>query len=128
MVDDRDTPDTTIEQPTDSSLDDTLAPPKPSAEMAATVAIGTGSLTETPPTIRVGSGRTNATVAIPSGPRYELGALLGLGGMGEVVLARDQQIGREVAVKRIRSSAPSAEELARFIREALVQGRLEHPA
>src|SRR5687768_14463876 len=45
--------------------------------------------------------------------RYTLGAVIGEGGMGEVVLAFDQQIGREVAVKRIRAEKPSAEELAR---------------
>src|SRR5690606_30539229 len=60
--------------------------------------------------------------------RYTFGALLGHGGMGEVVLAYDEHIGREVAVKRIRAEDPSSEELARFVREARVQGRLQHPA
>src|SRR5262249_27012839 len=46
----------------------------------------------------------------------------------EVVLARDEHIGRDVAVKRIRSADPSPEQLARFLREARVQGGLEHPA
>ena len=60
--------------------------------------------------------------------RYRFGAVLGEGGMGEVLLAHDEHIGREVAVKRIRAIHPSPEELSRFVREARVQGRLEHPA
>src|SRR6185503_1910417 len=63
-----------------------------------------------------------------SDARYRFGEVLGEGGMGEVLLAHDEHIGREVAVKRIRSTEPSAEELSRFLREARVQGRLEHPA
>jgi serine/threonine-protein kinase len=60
--------------------------------------------------------------------RYRFGEVLGEGGMGEVLLAYDEHIGRDVAVKRIRATEPSPEELSRFIREARVQGRLEHPA
>jgi eukaryotic-like serine/threonine-protein kinase len=60
--------------------------------------------------------------------RYRFGDRLGEGGMGEVVLAHDEHIGREVAVKRIRALDPTAEDLSRFLREARIQGRLEHPA
>ena len=60
--------------------------------------------------------------------RYTLGAVLGVGGMGEVVSARDEQIGRSVAIKRLRAKAPTSEALGRFLREAKIQGRLEHPA
>jgi serine/threonine protein kinase len=60
--------------------------------------------------------------------RYEHRALLGEGGMGAVDLFRDRAIGREVAIKRIRPEASSAGSLARFVREARVQGQLEHPA
>jgi serine/threonine-protein kinase len=62
------------------------------------------------------------------GARYRFGEVLGEGGMGEVLLAHDDHIGREVAVKRIRTAEPTAEDLSRFVREARVQGRLEHPA
>src|SRR5688500_19906043 len=42
------------------------------------------------------------------GERYQIGELIGKGGMGEVVLATDMQIGRDVAVKRMRFK-PSAQ-------------------
>ncbi|MCX5744257.1 MAG: serine/threonine-protein kinase [Proteobacteria bacterium] len=60
--------------------------------------------------------------------RYKLGEVLGRGGMGEVVSARDEQLGRSVAIKRMRAADPSPEAVARFLREARVQGRLDHPA
>src|SRR5690349_9343103 len=62
------------------------------------------------------------------GTRYKIGQVIGEGGMGEVLVAIDEHIGREVAVKRTRAANPSDEELSRFMREARVQGRLEHPA
>ncbi|HUS28862.1 MAG TPA: serine/threonine-protein kinase [Kofleriaceae bacterium] len=60
--------------------------------------------------------------------RYRLGERIGRGGMGEVIAARDEQIGREVAIKRIRTDEPSERAIKRFLREARIQGRLEHPA
>jgi serine/threonine-protein kinase len=60
--------------------------------------------------------------------RYRIGDVLGQGGMGEVLSARDEQIGRPVAIKRLRIENPPPEVLARFLREARIQGRLEHPA
>ncbi|CAN5658036.1 hypothetical protein BH09MYX1_BH09MYX1_03380 [soil metagenome] len=58
--------------------------------------------------------------------RYVFREILGVGGMGEVKLCRDEHIGREVALKVLRGSA-SASADQRFIREARVQGQLEHP-
>src|ERR1043165_5843394 len=58
--------------------------------------------------------------------RYQPAGRLGAGGMGEVLLASDQQLGRDVAIKRMLASSPALE--ARFLREARIQGRLEHPA
>jgi serine/threonine-protein kinase len=62
------------------------------------------------------------------GDRYRLGRRIGKGGMGEVMAARDVQIARDVAIKRMRAAAPSDKAVQRFLREAMVQGRLEHPA
>jgi serine/threonine protein kinase len=60
--------------------------------------------------------------------RYEIRELLGRGGMGEVLSVRDEQMGRSVAIKRLRVENPPDELVARFLREARIQGRLEHPA
>jgi eukaryotic-like serine/threonine-protein kinase len=60
--------------------------------------------------------------------RYRIGERIGRGGMGEVIAAHDEQIGREVAIKRIRTDEPSERMIKRFLREARIQGRLEHPA
>src|SRR5262245_50320897 len=61
--------------------------------------------------------------------RYELMEKLGEGGMGEVRLCRDRRIGREIALKVARAElADRVDVRARFLREARVQGQLEHPA
>ncbi len=60
--------------------------------------------------------------------RYEPRSLLGEGGMGEVVLCRDRHVGRDVALKRIKGASASTDVVERFVREARVQGQLEHPA
>ena len=59
--------------------------------------------------------------------RYRLGRRIGKGGMGEVMAARDEQVGRDVAIKRMRAAAPNERAIQRFLREASIQGRLEHP-
>ncbi len=63
------------------------------------------------------------------GERYRPGALLGRGGMGDVRLCLDERVGREVAIKTLRvPAAEGTEAWRRFVREARVQGQLEHPA
>jgi serine/threonine-protein kinase len=62
------------------------------------------------------------------GGRYRIRGRIGKGGMGEVMLASDEQVGRDVAIKRMRATNPSRRAVARFLREASVQGRLEHPS
>jgi eukaryotic-like serine/threonine-protein kinase len=59
---------------------------------------------------------------------YEIVAVLGAGGMGEVYRARDTRLGREVAIKVILEVfASDPDRVARFQREAKVLGSLNHP-
>jgi len=72
--------------------------------------------------------RKRAASAHGATTRYKLGDMIGRGGNGEVLSARDEQIGRQVAIKRMRSATPTQDQVTRFLREARIQGRLEHPA
>jgi len=59
---------------------------------------------------------------------YEISALLGKGGMGEVWRAKDTKLGREVAIKVLPEEfTMDGERLARFEREARVLASLDHP-
>ncbi|GAA4657052.1 Stk1 family PASTA domain-containing Ser/Thr kinase [Streptomyces chumphonensis] len=63
------------------------------------------------------------------GGRYELGQVLGRGGMAEVYLAHDTRLGRTVAVKTLRVDlARDPTFQARFRREAQSAASLNHPA
>jgi serine/threonine-protein kinase len=63
------------------------------------------------------------------GGRYELGELLGRGGMAEVRKGTDVRLGRTVAVKRLRTDlASDATFQARFRREAQSAASLNHTA
>jgi serine/threonine protein kinase len=132
--DDRDegTDETIRQRRDDEGSADTLVASLTPAPLPPAPPVG-GTLPPTRPLVRPsGPGSSAAPGEVPLAPgdsaRYSVGALLGQGGMGEVLLATDEHIGREVAVKRIRAANPTSEELSRFVREARVQGRLEHPA
>src|ERR671938_654465 len=63
------------------------------------------------------------------GNRYEVGDLLGRGGMAEVPLGRDTRLGRTIAIKLLRTDlARDATFQARFRREAQSAAALNHPA
>jgi len=77
------------------------------------------------PTDPTGGNGSGSTV----GGRYQLGELLGRGGMAEVRKGIDARLGRVVAVKRLRTDlASDATFQARFRREAQSSASLNHPA
>jgi serine/threonine protein kinase len=70
-------------------------------------------------------------MTLPGGTRlgpYEIGELIGRGGMGEVYRAADTRLGRDVAVKVLATHlADDPASLARFQREARAVAALSHP-
>ena len=59
---------------------------------------------------------------------YEVLALLGEGGMGQVYRARDERLSREVALKVVHADlAQDTERLRRFEHEDKAAGALNHP-
>jgi serine/threonine protein kinase len=59
--------------------------------------------------------------------RYQLRELLGDGGFGQVFLAYDPRLDRDVALKVLKQLDPGERVMQRFFREARAAARLEHP-
>ena len=60
--------------------------------------------------------------------RYEVRGALGRGGVGEVLRGHDPELGRDVAIKRLRRELHGRPGVAeRFLEEAQVTGQLQHP-
>ena len=71
--------------------------------------------------------RTNALVGKLIG-HYRIESLIGVGGMGEVYLARDERLGRKAALKLLpRSLTTDETQLSRFKNEARTASALNHP-
>src|SRR5437764_8015468 len=74
-------------------------------------------------TFAMGSLKTGDKLGV-----YEIQALLGAGGMGEVYRASDSILGRDVAIKVLpRAFINNPERLSRFQREARMLAALNHP-
>jgi serine/threonine-protein kinase len=83
--------------------------------------------TETPG-IHFGKASTTASGEALVGSRYRPLRLHAHGGLGEVYLARDEELSREVALKRMRRKyAGDPGSHRRFVREGEITGALEHP-
>jgi eukaryotic-like serine/threonine-protein kinase len=68
-------------------------------------------------------------MTLPRGTRlgpYEVAALIGAGGMGEVYRAPDTRLDRSVAIKTLHEQSGTADERSRFEREARAIAALNH--
>ncbi len=64
----------------------------------------------------------------PSTPRFRVLRPHARGGLGEVFVAKDEELDREVALKQIQAHrAANVTDRARFVQEAEITGNLEHP-
>ncbi len=99
------------------------APPRREADGEATTAVAPRGNTPAP------AGRVSLPALLAPAERYTVVRLHQAGGLGQVWLARDTAVGRDVALKTIRPDrADDADIRARFVREARVTGQLEHPS
>jgi tetratricopeptide (TPR) repeat protein/tRNA A-37 threonylcarbamoyl transferase component Bud32 len=112
------------------------APPRAVSGVEETVA-APSHVDETLPPLELAASDDEEILSSPHPSRYTISGELGAGGIGVVHLAFDRQLGREVALKELRQahgkaplsqgqSRTSAE--VRFLSEARITGRLEHPA
>jgi tRNA A-37 threonylcarbamoyl transferase component Bud32 len=74
------------------------------------------------------NGPPSVPAAAFAGVRYRPEAFHRQGGQGEVYVARDEELNRPVALKRIQDRHRANPDIRRrFLREAEINGRLEHP-
>ncbi|MBI4613181.1 MAG: hypothetical protein HY720_06180, partial [Planctomycetes bacterium] len=88
------------------------------------IAIGSGDLGALSTDLGSPAGLPDVTgaPALASLGRYPVAGSLGRGGMGEVILVRDPDLGRELAAKVILQSQPERVAVEKFLLEAQVTG------
>ena len=107
--------------------------PKPEPEPEPTVAAfeSPGPTVATGPTSTAGAPGDAVPADVSALPLvsrecYAVEGEFARGGMGRILSARDRRLGRTVALKELQVGSSS--EAPRFVREALVTARLQHPA
>lgn len=82
-----------------------------------------------PPRFDAGKSAQQSEVDYRFTDYYSLCGTVGQGGVGRVLLGFDERIGRQVAIKEMLTSNEAADPSIRrrFLREAQITGRLEHP-
>jgi serine/threonine-protein kinase len=125
--------------PSDDSLQKFLArwaagehdamPPAPAAtpvalSMFATIETLVGE--PPPPDLALGEDQPGLPNPLGERQRYQMVAPLGEGGMGEVYLAFDRDLRRQLAIKTVRAESDKPQ-IWRFLKEAQVLGQLDHP-
>lgn len=123
--DDSDAEPTLVVADTGRARESTLSPSDVSV-MLSIHTDGSASMTMPGATVTLSPKRTSTVGA--GGGEYEIGEVLGMGGMGVVNVARQASLDRRIVVKSIRPEyANLMEAQEKFITEALATGSLDHP-
>lgn len=85
-------------------------------------------LVDSPTLLEESRGESNDPTSVSASQRFHILGLLARGGIGQVTRALDTELDREVAVKSILPNLiGNCTVRERFLREAAITGRLEHP-
>ena len=118
-------------EPASSRADVSTAAPSPSVatdgepanDHASSAGVATHTSTSMPESKPPAELPSAAPLRDPA--RYRILGEHGRGGLGRVARAHDVELGREIAIKELISRGPVSE--VRFLREAVITARLEHP-
>jgi eukaryotic-like serine/threonine-protein kinase len=114
-----------LQQITDPDVQATVAPALAQMDISTRVPV-TNPVPTAPPSAAAGTGAPGSLP--PFGPRFRVIRPHAKGGLGQVLLAHDAELQREVALKEIQAHyADDRDSRARFLFEAQITGRLEHP-
>jgi serine/threonine-protein kinase len=111
----------------EGALAATSAAPAPTSAGDGRRIAGNAAAARTTVLPRVTGDGAQPQLSLDDRPRFEPVRRLGEGGVGEVVLVRDHDIERHVAVKRLRAEHLGTTSLLRFAEEIKIIGQLEHP-
>lgn len=117
------------------------SPESPVSDPGATQVPGVAATEQQPPSPDATTGQLSGTTILPkikqsdmgprvvpeTEPRYDVQRVLGEGGAGQVELAKDKDIDRFVAVKKLKKDLHSEGMVRRFVEEIRTVGNLEHP-
>src|SRR5689334_7033248 len=111
---------------------DTLDAPSPGPKLLGALPNGTESLEAgltllAPEVPGAAAGAEPSWLPVVEPRSYEIAGEVGRGGIGRVLRACDTRLNRPVAIKELLGSAGEVAE-ERFVREALLTARLQHPS
>lgn len=104
------------------------APDDATVVLSGPAALDSTYVMQSESTAFLAEGDETYTIAAQARPRYDMVLMVGEGAMGQVFLARDVDLLRKVAYKKLHDKvAVDRGVLSRFLKEVQITAQLEHP-